>query len=258
MRKSTRRSSVAAAGCAALLALLTLLPMLAQAEEDAGDLATLRSRVSDLTGVGRFAEAVVLAERRLGPRDPELAQTLCDLAYLYLKLERHGDAEILSARALAIYHGSSDRPGGKLWSIMRLLAEGLREAGRAADAQAALVGARAIEQAVSAPFEIALTVPTEIITTDLKRLRTHDCGVVSFKVDDAPALLFNFESFALVQLRIRLDINSAMRRIVGSRSSAQVLGEADQIGRELAASLDDLAIGYAVRATPGDITSCLG
>jgi tetratricopeptide (TPR) repeat protein len=249
---------------AALLVLLAMLPMAARSMEDAGDLATLRSRVSDLTGVGRFAEAVVLAERsrelaerRLGPRDPELAQTLRDLAYLYLKLERHGDAEILSARALAIYDGSSARPGGKLWSIMRRLAEAYTKQGRAADAQAALARARAIEQAVSAPFEIELAVPTEIITTDLKRLRTHDCGVVSFKVDDAPALLFSFESFALVQLRVRLDINSAMRRIVGSRSSAQVLGEADQIGRELAASLDDLAVGYAVRATPEDIASCL-
>ena len=126
--------------------------------------------------------------------------------------------------------------------------------GRAADAQAALAR-RAGHRAgrLGAVRDRARPVPTEIITTDLKRLRTHDCGVVSFKVDDAPALLFNFESFALVQLRIRLDINSAMRRIVGSRSSAQVLGEADQIGRELAASLDDLAIGYAVRATPGDI-----
>ena len=224
----------------------------------------MRSHASDLSRDGRFAEAAVfserareLAERRLGPRDPELAQTLGDLAYLYLKLERFGDAGILSGRALAIYDGSSDRPGGKLWDVMRLLAEAYTKQGRAADAAAALARVRAIEQAVSAPFEIELAVPYEIITTDLKRLRTHDCGVVSFKIDDAPALLFSFESFARVQLRIRLDINSAMRRIVGTRSSAQVLGEADQIGRELKASLDELAVGYSVRAAPEDIASCL-
>jgi tetratricopeptide (TPR) repeat protein len=225
----------------------------------------LRGHASDLSGEGRFAEAAVfaerareLAERRLGPRDPGLALTLCDLAYLYLKLERYGDAEVLAGRALAIYDGSSDRPGGKLWSTMRLLAEAYTRQGRAADAAAALARARAIERTVAAPFEIELAVPHELITTDLKRLRTHDCGVVSFKVDDAPALLSGFESFAQVQLRIRLDIHSALRRIVDKRSSAQILGEADQIGRELKASLDELALGYAVRATPNDIAACLG
>lgn len=241
-----------------------MLPVAAQSMEDAGDLSALRRQASDLRFGGRFAEAAVvsersraLAERQLGPRDPELAETLSDLAYLYLKLGRQGDAEILSGRALAIYDGSSARPGGKLWDTMRILAEAYTRQGRAADAEAALGRARAIEQAVSVPFEMELAVPYEIITSDLKRLGTRDCGVVSFKVDDAQALLSAFDSFPQVQQLARLEIGHALRKVVGTRSAAQVRGEADRLARELEASLNTGAIGYSVRAMPEDVVSCL-
>src|SRR5262249_58033436 len=93
MRRPTRRSLAVAAGCTALLVLLTALPAAAQSVRDEGDLAALRGRVSDLSREARFAEAaaiseraLALAERRLGPRDPDLAEPLCDLAYLFLTL----------------------------------------------------------------------------------------------------------------------------------------------------------------------------
>jgi tetratricopeptide (TPR) repeat protein len=255
---------VAIAGCTVLLAFLAMRPAAAQSAAHPGDLATLRSRATDLLIEGRLGEAVVvaerarsLAERRLEPRDPELALTLSDLAYLYFKLGRHGDAETLSGRALAIYDGASERPDGKLWSVLGLLAQAYSRQGRTADALAAVARVRAIEQAVSAPFESEVAAEVEIITTDLKRLRTHDCGAVSFQVDDAPALLSSFDSFARVRLYVRLQINSALRKVVGSRSSAQVVGEADLIGRELKAALDQDAFGYSVRATPDNIASCL-
>jgi tetratricopeptide (TPR) repeat protein len=254
---------IAAAGCAALLALLTMRPAAAQ-PADAGDLATLRSRASDLLIEGRLGEAVVvaeraraLAERRLQPRDPELALTLSGLAYLYFKLGRHGDAETLSGRAFAIYGGGSERPDGRLWNVLGLLAQAYAKQGRTADALAAIARVRAIEQAVSAPFDSEVDVEAEIITTDLKRLRPHACGAVSFQVDDAAALLSAFDSFSRLRLYVHVQINSALRRVVGSRSSAQVVGEADLIRRELKASLDRDAFGYSVRATPDNIASCL-
>ncbi len=80
---------------------------------------------------------------------------------------------------------------------------------------------------------------------------------MAFRVDDAHALPFNFATFAQLQLHIRAAINSALRKIVDRQSSAQLLGEADQIGRELAASLDEGGFGYAVRAVPEDVASCL-
>jgi tetratricopeptide (TPR) repeat protein len=264
MRTSTRRSLAAAAGYMGLLVLLTMLPVAAQPAGDADDLAALRRHATDLLLEGRLAEATSfaeqardLAQRRLDPRDPELAETLCDLAFLYLKLGRHGDAEFLSARALAIYDGSPARPAGNLWSVMRLLAQAYTKQGRAADAEAALARMRAIERAVSVWFEVEIALPAELITTDLKRLSTRDCGVVTFEVDDPQALLRSYQSFARVQLHARLEIGSALRQIVGSRSSAQVLGEAEQIGREFKASLNKSAFGYSVRAMPENIASCL-
>jgi hypothetical protein len=239
-----------------------LLPVAARPAEDAADLVALRRKANDLVTKGRVAQAAVvseraraLAERRL----EELAETFGDLALLYLKLGREGDAEILSGRALTIYDGSSARPGGNLWHIMRLLAEAYTMQGRTADAATALARVRAIEQAISEPFEVELAVApdSEFITTDLKRLRLRDCGVVSFRVDDAHALLSMYDSFARVQDRIRLEIGSALRSSVGARSSAQVRDEADQIDREFSALLNKFTFGYSVRVAPANIASCL-
>jgi regulator of protease activity HflC (stomatin/prohibitin superfamily) len=117
---------------------------------------------------------------------------------------------------------------------------------------------RDIEQALSAPFDSEIP-QLEFITTDLKRIRTQDCGAISFKVDDARTLLSNFSSIEDVKRLTGLMTAAALRKIVGSRSSSQVFGEPERIAGELTDALDreSKPFGCSVRALPTNLATCL-
>ena len=81
-------------------------PSLAQQDE----VAVLSRNVSELFAAGKFAEAVPLSQRvlainesRLGANHPIVANSLFNLASLYVNQGRYADAEPLYTRALAIY-----------------------------------------------------------------------------------------------------------------------------------------------------------
>jgi tetratricopeptide (TPR) repeat protein len=230
-----------------------------------GELETIQRQASELSRVGRFADAVPLslrarelAERQFGPRAPELAHALCDLAYLYLKLRHYDDAETAYQRALAIYDDAAGHYEGRTWNLLERLLEVYANQARVDESIVLRARVRTIEQAVSAPFNSEIP-QLELITTDLKRIRTQDCGVISFKVDDPRALLFNFERIEDVQRRIGLQIGVLLRRIIGPISSSQILSEPDRIAVELSQALDSdgKEFGYSVRLVPAQLATCL-
>ena len=249
-----------------ILALLLMLPSaLAQSSGADGELEALRHQASDLAREGRFAEAALLsqrardlAERQFGPHSPELAATLSDLAYCYLRLRRFADAETEYQRALAIYDSAPAHYQGEIWLMLERLLEVYAGLGRVDQSAALRVRQRDIEQALSAPFDSDIP-QLEFITTDLKRVRTHDCGAISFKVDDARALLSNFSSIEDVKRRTELMTAVALRRIIAGKSSSQLLGEADRIADELRDALDGDSkfFGCSVRAMPPQLATCL-
>ncbi len=77
---------------------------------------------------------------------------------------------------------------GELWNVLTRLEELYQATGRPGDAANTAARARAIEQKVSAPFDVEIAT-TEIITTDLKRMELAGCGKVWFRVYDARMLL---------------------------------------------------------------------
>jgi regulator of protease activity HflC (stomatin/prohibitin superfamily) len=117
---------------------------------------------------------------------------------------------------------------------------------------------RAIEQAISAPFDSEIP-QLELITADLKRIRTRDCGAISFEVDDPRALLFHYARIEDVQRRISLQIGAALRKIIGPMSSSQILSEPNRIAVELSQTLDSECkqFGCSVRAVPTQLATCL-
>ena len=249
---------------AALAMMILISPASAQAGDAQDDITSLERQASALSRDGKFAEAAVfaeraleLAERRFGPQDPALAQALSNLAYLYLKLNRYGDAEILYGRAVAIYEAAGHHEGA-LWSVLQRLAEADRALGRTAEADALLTRVRAIEQMMSAPFQTEIP-EQEIITTDLKRLRVRSCGAIRFQVDDPHMLLFNFESIENVQRYTILEIGAALRRIIGNRSATQIFAEAGAVAEETKRALDQdmRQFGYSVHDMPANFPACL-
>jgi len=248
-----------------VLALLLMMPPAsAQSSGSDGELEALRRQASALAREGRFAEAAEvsvkardLAERQFGPRSPELAATLSDLAYCYFRLRRFADAETEYQRALAIYDSAPGRYQGEIWLMLERLLEVYAGLGRTDQSAPLRARQRDIEQALSAPFESDIP-ELEFITTDLKRIQTHDCGAISFKVDDVRALLSSFSSIDDVKRRTKLLIGSALRRVIGGSSSSQLLSEADRIANEVREALDGEIkfLGYSVRAMP-QLATCL-
>jgi tetratricopeptide (TPR) repeat protein len=229
------------------------------------ELETVRHQASVLARDGKYADAVPLlmkaeelAERQFGPRAPELAEVLSDLGYVYLKLARYPEAATKYERALAIYDGASGHHEGWIWLVLGRLAEVYANQGRADEAAALRVRRKAIEQAMSAPFDTDIP-QLELITTDLKRVHTRECGAITFKVDDAQWLLTNFINIETVRRRIGLMIGAAFRRIIGNRSSSQLQSEAERIVAELRQTLDaeGAQFGLSVRAIPAQLTACL-
>src|SRR5262249_46392443 len=150
------------------------------------ELETVRRQASALARDGKYADAVPLlmkaeelAERQFGPRAPELAEVLSDLAYVYLKLARYPEAATKYERALAIYDGAPGHHEGWIWLVLGRLAEVYAHQGRPDEAAALRVRRNAIEQAMSAPFDTEIP-QLELITTDLKRVHTRDCGAITF------------------------------------------------------------------------------
>jgi tetratricopeptide (TPR) repeat protein len=239
----------------------------AWSQTPAGDreLENVRRQASALARDGRYANAVPLllkaeelAERQFGPRAPELGAVLSDLAYVYLKLARYPEAATKYERALAIYEGAPGHHEGRVWLILGRLAEVYAHQGRGDEAAALRIRLKAIEQAMSAPFDTEIP-QLELITTDLKRVHTRDCGAITFKVDDAKWLLTNFINIETVQLRVGLIIGAAFRKVIGNRSSSQLQSEADRIVAELRRELDAEGnlFGFSVRAMPAQLTTCL-
>ena len=260
------RRSLFVSAAWAILVLLLIMPTRAEAQSSGadGDFEVLRHQASELAREGRFAEAALgserardRAERQFGSRSPQLAAALSDLAYCYLKLRRFADAETEYQRALAIYDGAPSQYQAEIWLMLEQLLEVYAGLGRT-DQSAALRGRqRDIEQALSAPFDINIP-ELEFITTDLKRVRTQECGAISFKVDDARALLMSFSSIEDVKRRTELLIGAALRKIIGRSSSSQLSSEGDRIADEVREALDgDIKfLGYSVRAIPR-VTTCL-
>ena len=253
-----RQSLFVSAAWVILALLLIMPPAAAQSSGVDGELETLRRQASELAREGRFAEAAQLslrardlAERQFGPSSPELAATLSDLAYCYLRLRRFSEAETEYQRALAIYDSAPGRYQGEIWLMLERLLEVYAGLGRTDQSAALRARQRDIEQALSAPFDRDIP-DREFITTDLKRVRTHECGAISFKVDDARALLMSFSSIEDVKRRTELLIGSALRRVIGSSSSSQLRNEADRIADEVREALDGEIkfFGCSVRAMP--------
>src|SRR5262249_2700724 len=272
MARPMRQSLFVSAAWVILALLLIMPPAAAQSSGVDGELETLRRQASELAREGRLAEregrfaeregrfaeaaqlslrARDLAERQFGPSSPELAATLSDLAYCYLRLRRFSEAETEYQRALAIYDSAPGRYQGEIWLMLERLLEVYAGLGRTDQSAALRARQRDIEQALSAPFDRDIP-DLEFITTDLKRVRTHECGAISFKVDDARALLMSFSSIEDVKRRTELLIVSALRRVIGSSSSSQMRNEADRIADEVREALDGEIkfFGYSVRAMP--------
>jgi tetratricopeptide (TPR) repeat protein len=83
----------------------------------AQELPTLQRQVTELTGAGRYSEALAtsqralsLAERQFGPEHPAVAATLNNLAGSYQEQGRYAEAEPLFRRALCAVAQSAGAP----------------------------------------------------------------------------------------------------------------------------------------------------
>jgi hypothetical protein len=99
----------------------------------------LSAKVGQLTEVGKFSEAIPVAQQALaswetaaGPDDAEVATALFRLAELYRELDRSADAEPLYVRSLAIREQvlGPDHPdvAELLYNLARLYKNQRREA----------------------------------------------------------------------------------------------------------------------------------
>jgi tetratricopeptide (TPR) repeat protein len=247
---------------AVLLAAFVATPLPAQQTDGADEIELLRRQVSQLSRERRFAEAMpisqralMLAERQFGSADRRIAEPLGDLAYLHLALKQYADSETLYLRLLSIREqGSED---GELWIVLARLSQLYEAQGRRSDAAPYIARFQAIEQKVSVPFDVEIP-PAEIITTDLKRMLLADCGKVSFKVDDVFTLLTTFDSVERARTRGRLNIASALRKVIGSMSSSDVRQPGEAITTALKRAIDEWVRydGLSVREIAADFPAC--
>jgi CHAT domain-containing protein/tetratricopeptide (TPR) repeat protein len=118
-----------------------LSPASAQSTQ-AADEADLDHRVALAFNVGRYAEALPLAqqllasyERRLSPDDPELARMLYQVADVYRVLNRGDDAMALYRRALAIREGALRPDEAYVGQVLSAMGLTLLDDGRYAEAE---------------------------------------------------------------------------------------------------------------------------
>jgi tetratricopeptide (TPR) repeat protein len=104
--------------------------------------AVLEQKVTELFAAGRFREAVPLAqrvlainERRFGPDHPIVANSLYNLAMLYVNAGSYADAEPLYRRALAIYEKARGPTHPEVADALDNLASVYNYQGRYADAE---------------------------------------------------------------------------------------------------------------------------
>jgi CHAT domain-containing protein/tetratricopeptide (TPR) repeat protein len=145
-----------------LLFLCNALPSASAQSSQSADEADLNHRVAQAFNVGRYAEALPLAqqllasyERRLSPDDPELARMLYQVADIYRLLHRTDDAMALYRRALAIRErtlGPDDPYVGQVLSDMGLA---VLDDGRYADAEPIFQRLIAIAEKLRKPGYIA-------------------------------------------------------------------------------------------------------
>src|SRR5262245_28627099 len=93
----------------ALVVLVANLCTVALSVAQQFEISSLNARITQLRSEGKLSEAIPLAQRVLeineftfGPSNPRIVPALDNLAALYKYLGRHGDAEFLYKRALAI------------------------------------------------------------------------------------------------------------------------------------------------------------
>jgi hypothetical protein len=165
----------------------------------------------------------------------------------------------LYLRLLSIYDSAPDRhvEDAKVWDALIKLDTLYRAQGRMADAEPFAARARAIERNIARTFEAPIP-SYEIITTDLKRLRLTDCGIVSFQVDNPRQLLMSFASLELAQRSIITLIPAAHRAVLGSKSSAEIREQSDIIAREIKEWLDGWGkhMGVSARDVSADFRLC--
>lgn len=102
----------------------------------------LNTKVEDLHKIGKYAEAVpiaqhavALAEQQSGPHHPTVAQSLEKLAVLYYRLGRYADAESLHRRSLAIRERALGPDHPDVGKTLNNLAVLLHSQGRHEDAE---------------------------------------------------------------------------------------------------------------------------
>jgi CHAT domain-containing protein/Tfp pilus assembly protein PilF len=118
----------------------------------------LNQQVIDLYGLGRYSEAMPLAEQvlaireaQLGPDHPSTATSLNNLAGLYDSMGRYGEAEPLYRRALAIYEAQLGPDHPDTASSLNNLAVLYRSMGRYGEAEPLYRRALAIYEAQLGP-----------------------------------------------------------------------------------------------------------
>jgi CHAT domain-containing protein/Tfp pilus assembly protein PilF len=123
----------------------------------------LQDKVSKLYEVGKYAEAIPLAqqvlairENALGPDHPDVADALEWLASLYDKQGRYAEAEPFYKRALAIYEKARGPDHPDVASALIGLGSLYREQGRYAEAEPLLRRALAIDEKELAPNDPVL------------------------------------------------------------------------------------------------------
>ena len=123
-----------------LWVMLCLIASPALAQQD--EVGVLSRNVSELFAAGKFAQAVPLSQRvlainesRLGPNHLIVANSLFNLASLYVNQGRYADAEPLYARALAIYEKVHGPTHASVADAMDSLATLYNYQGRYGDAE---------------------------------------------------------------------------------------------------------------------------
>lgn len=261
MRRGSWRAIVAASLLWIGLGAASLAQQPSQAIDD---IEALNLEAGRLSRDGRFAEAVpiaqrvlALAEARFAPNDPNLATALNNLAYMHFA-QHSAEAVPLYLRLLSIYDSAPDRHAeAKVWDALVNLDALYRAQGRVADAEPFAARARTIERNIATTFEAPIP-SQEIITTDLKRLRLTDCGIVSFQVDDPRQLLMSFAGLEPAQRSIITLIPAAHRAVLGSKSSAEIREQSDVIAREIKEWLDGWGkhMGVSARDVKADFRLC--
>jgi tetratricopeptide (TPR) repeat protein len=235
-----------------------------QSSQAIDDIEALNLEAGRLSRDGRLAEAVpiaqrvlALAEARFEPNDPNVATALNNLAYMHFA-QHSAEAVPLYLRLISIYDSAPDRQGeAEVWDALVKLDTLYRAQGRMADADPFAARARAIERNIARTFEVPIP-SQEIITTDLKRLRLTDCGIVSFQVDHPRELLMSFASVERAQRFAMTEIPAAHRAVLGSKSLAEIREQSDSIGREIKEWLDRWGqhAGVSAREVNADFRLC--